>query len=124
MKTDKSTKKEEKSPKEEKQDDTYTSKDHPVPEAAETGIDEANESPEVQQREAKEGTEQHDEVPISEEFQLQCIDMVKNASKDQLDFIRTQCMNRSDELRRIEDESKKEKGGVSMDDYAAVKLGD
>lgn len=124
MKTDKTDKKEKKS-KKEAADETYTAEDHPVPEAAETGIDEANETPEVQQREAKEGTEEHGSVPITEEFQLQCIDMLKNASKDELDFVRTQCSNRSDELYRIEreaeDKKRKDKGEVSMDDYHAVK---
>jgi hypothetical protein len=122
MKTDKKSKKE-------KSDETYTSKDHPVPEAAETAVDEANESPKVQQREAEEGTEEHGKVPITEEFQLQCIDMVKNATKDELDFIRTQCSNRSDELHRIEMEAEEKKrksgkGEVSMDDYATAKLSD
>lgn len=86
------------------------------PEDTESALDEANEPVEVQSKEKAEGTEQHGTVPLTEEFQLMAIDLLKNASKEECSFVSNLCFERQDAIRSESE--------PSMDDYNAVKSSD
>ena len=84
-----------------------------IPEEQETALDEARETPEEQQTEQDMGQEQHGSVPLSEEFQLMVVDLVKNLSKDECQFLRQQMQNREDELYKTSE--------PTMEDFEAAK---
>ena len=75
-------------------------------EKEETPVDEAEESPEVQEKEKKEGTEKHP-VPLSEQFQRDVLALVyKATTKEQLSFIRECVYKKEDEMRKKESKGK------------------
>ena len=86
------------------------------PEQEENALDEARETPEQQAKEKQEGTEQHSEVPLTEEFQREVLALLKSATKEECSFIRNLCYEREEEIRK----SEMKDDNVTTDDYDAV----
>ena len=82
----------------------------------ETALDEARETPEMQQQELEEGTEMHSSVPLTEEFQMMAMDLIKDATKEQCAFIQSLLSSRQQEHWKDEE--------VTTSDYDKVKSGD
>lgn len=57
-------------------------------------------------------------VPLSEEFQARTMDHLKDASKDELAFVRDQVYKHEEEMRKEESEP------TTMDEYDTVKASD
>lgn len=93
------------------------------PEKEETPKDEMEETPAQQKKEAKEGTEEHGDVKIPEQFQVQCTALV-NSCNDRhcLDFLRSLVNKKDDELRESEIAAKnknKPKGPKTPNEFSA-----
>lgn len=63
----------------------------------------------------QETTETESKVPISEEFQREVLELLKEATKPELSFLRDMCSQRETEIYKEEDDK------VSTSDYDKVK---
>ena len=86
-------------------------KQNEVEELNEDRKEEAAETPE------QETAEEHTEVPLSEEFQLQATELVNNSTKMELSFIRDLANQRDEELRKSAEGSDED----LMEQYNTVK---
>jgi hypothetical protein len=77
------------------------------PEAEESGADEMQESPEMQKKEQREGTEEHPEEALAA-FKMHVDDMLKDATPEQIEYLK-EC------LAGKEGETKNEKTEFSME---------
>lgn len=92
------------------------------PESQETQADEDAETPAQQEKEMKEGTEQHpDGVVVSEEFQQKAHQLLHKASKHEVKHVHDRAYAREDELRK-EEESKKPSKGQVPNEYSAADM--
>lgn len=63
----------------------------------------------------QETTETESKVPISEEFQREVLELLKEATKPELSFLRDMCSQREGEIYKEEDDK------VSTSDYDKIK---